>query len=89
MKTLTILLTTTLFSASALAGNIYHGFEAGNTDLSGGQAYESEAMTGVQPGVGDSNRGYGTSDRMFQQGAGEMQDSTNWGVYNGFESPDL
>ncbi|MEA3278116.1 MAG: hypothetical protein U9Q81_23085 [Pseudomonadota bacterium] len=42
----------TLFAGSVGAVDIYRGFQQGNPDLSGDRA-NPEAISGVQPGIGD------------------------------------
>jgi hypothetical protein len=50
-----------LLAANVTAASVYHGLDAGNTDLNGSQPFAAE-VTGVQPGVGDHVDIYGRLD---------------------------
>jgi hypothetical protein len=89
MKALTTLLVTGLFAATASAGDIYHGFAAGNAELYAWQSSASDEMAGVQPGVGDSRRGYADKGALFRGGRDADRATKSWDIYNGFESTDL
>jgi hypothetical protein len=61
MKTTITAVAATLFAASASAADVYHGLDAGNSDLNSAQPFAAEVV-GVQPGVGDSIDIYGSLD---------------------------
>lgn len=89
MKALTTLLTTSLFAANAYAVDIYQGFADGNSELHAWQRPAAADMTGVQPGIGDSQSRYGAQTNMFRGTVAETKAPASWSIYNGLESPDL
>jgi hypothetical protein len=98
MKGTTLAIATMLFTASAAADHVYHGFGQGSGDLYGYGAAD-EKVTAMQPGVGDSVDIYG----KFGAGNGDLfpaperggsrvedPDRTLPGIYGGFgPDPDL
>jgi hypothetical protein len=63
MKKIATAIATSLFATSAAAADIYNGFGASNPDLSMGYATATNAVTGVQPSVGNSfDRYHGWAD---------------------------
>jgi len=89
MKALTTLLTTSLFAANAYAVDIYQGFADGNSELHAWQRPAAADMTGVQPGIGDSQSRYGAQTNLFRGSVAETKAPASWSIYNGLESPDL
>ena len=63
MKKIATAIATALFATGATAADIYNGFGDNNPDLSVGYASAPMAVTGVQPGIGDSfDRYHGWAD---------------------------
>ena len=59
MKRLLAVMVSSVFAAAVSGADIYHGFGAGNSDLTT-QRLAADDFTGVQPSVGDSvNRYHG------------------------------
>jgi hypothetical protein len=58
MKVATLAIATALFTASAAADHVYHGFAQGDGDLYSYGTGDAD-VTGMQPGVGDSVDVYG------------------------------
>ena len=94
MKTLVKILAAMLFTANAVAGSVYGSF-ATDPDLSVWRSEPSE-MTGVQPGVGDTQsayRGSGTDHALFRASpnsmSSEAMNSHRVNIYSGFNEPDL
>jgi hypothetical protein len=92
MKTLATILGAMLFAASASAGDIYGGFDAG-PDLSvwRGDGHDVAAATGVQPGIGDMPSTYrsgGQDSALFRSTPSRMPGESASGdridVYGGF-----
>jgi hypothetical protein len=93
MKTLATILGAMFFAASASAGDIYGGFDAG-PDLSVWQGAGHDvaaAATGVQPGIGDmpsTYRGGGQNSALFRSApsrmAGESTSGNRVDVSGGF-----
>lgn len=93
MKTLTTLLTTSLFAVTAYAGDvdIYGGFAHGNPDLAAWQNSAPVEMTGVQPGIGDAtgwSRG-GSEGALFKSAPQTAASSGRVDIYGAFQSPEL
>jgi hypothetical protein len=62
MKTIITAIAASLFAASVSAADVYHGLDAGNSDLSTPRV-SAEDFAGVQPGIGDSvDRYHGWAD---------------------------
>ena len=62
MKTIITAIAASLFAASVSAADVYHGLDAGNSDLSTPRV-SAEDFAGVQPSIGDSvDRYHGLAD---------------------------
>jgi hypothetical protein len=95
MKTLLVSIATAAFAAGAAADDFYHGFAAGNPDLSMGPG-SNETFVAGQPGVGDSlDRYHGLDDGnpdLFRTPStdADQRFSKNPDIYGGFRgSPSL
>ena len=53
MKTIVTAIAASLFAAGVSAADVYHGLDAGNSDLSTQRASAND-FVGVQPSIGDS-----------------------------------
>jgi hypothetical protein len=83
MKTIITAIAASLFAASVSAADVYHGLDAGNSDLST-QRGSANDFVGVQPSIGDSvSRYHGwaegnpdlfKADRSGPSGAGSDPD---------------
>jgi hypothetical protein len=94
MKKLTAAIFTTVFAASAGAADVYHGLDAGNSDLSAARL-SAEDFVGVQPNVGDNVSRYqgwdeGNPDLFKAEGSQSRTSTGQPDIYmNVSGNPDL
>ena len=94
MKTIITAIAASLFAASVSAADVYHGLEAGNSDLSTQRA-SAQDFVGAQPSIGDSVERYhgwadGNSDLFKADRSGPSGAGSDPDIYMSLSgNPDL
>ena len=88
MKRLLAVIASSVFAAGVSAGDFYHDFSAGNSDLST-QHLSAEDFSAVQPSVGDSVDRYhgladGNSDLFKSDRTARTESGKDPNIYRGF-----